>query len=407
MTFYFESANPRRGFRWGGQLIDFTPCASPLGLVGVFKTDDESLASVLRAQSDRGVSEISMKSFLSRMRTENQHVSLSRFYDAIDDRKAIDAAIDEKNAVPSFLEQTKWDCGLFTTPAGTELTVHYNCSIVAYEGKRFLFTRRHRYWGGQMNESDIAIFRIRKNMTLQLVSIPELPKRFQGEQWEDPRAVIGTNKLCYVACATWLHGETSFSIRQSLLRLSPDWRRAYVVAEPEYGGNTPQPTRTARHEKNWIWFEHEGVWHFIYSIVPHVVVRAGLEWKIEKQHSTKVEFPWTHGEPRGGTPPIRIGDEYLCFFHSAVPWRPQKRRYFMGAYAFQAKPPFKITRYTPEPLLIGSENDFRSLNSPLVIFPNGALLEGQELLVVFGVNDEHCGWIKIPVADLNKRMKKA
>jgi hypothetical protein len=76
----------------------------------------------------------------------------------------------------------------------------------------------------------------------------------------------------------------------------------------------------------------------------------------------------------------------------------------MGCYAFEAKLPFHITRITEEPLLIGSQNDYWVDKKPLVVFPCGSLLRGQEWLVTLGVNDLKCGWIKIPHKDLTKRM---
>jgi predicted GH43/DUF377 family glycosyl hydrolase len=84
----------------------------------------------------------------------------------------------------------------------------------------------------------------------------------------------------------------------------------------------------------------------------------------------------------------------------------------MGAYTFSTKAPFEIKRITPTPILAGSELDYRVLGSPLVIFPNGALPDYDEkgmlegFTVVFGVNDENCGWLKMPWKDLEKSMVK-
>ena len=72
----------------------------------------------------------------------------------------------------------------------------------------------------------------------------------------------------------------------------------------------------------------------------------------------------------------------------------------MGAYTFEAKAPFEPLRMTHEPLLIGSEHDPRVFEGPLVIFPGGAIRQDDSFLVVFGVNDENCGWVKIPEKDL-------
>lgn len=94
----------------------------------------------------------------------------------------------------------------------------------------------------------------------------------------------------------------------------------------------------------------------------------------------------------------------------------------MGAYAFLAQPPFPITRVTTEPLLVGSEEDPRVLGGPLVVFPNGAVLTGPDpwpydrialeprmidcrcWTVVFGLNDEACGWLRITMSELEERL---
>lgn len=306
---------------------------------------------------------------------------------------------------PSFTEQTEWDSGLFTFPASLSPTVYYNCSIAERRGEKYLFTRRQVFTVGfnsvgSTNKNDLAIFRIRSNMTLDPeVIVPQTPNRYLYEQWEDPRAMVGTDGQCYVSFATWVHGER-WPVRQSFCQLSSSMDRFDVIYEPT------KPEKATRQEKNWLWFEHDGKWHYVYLTNPHVVIEMG-NGKYDAGHrSASIELPWKAGEPRGGTPPVRIGDEYVSFFHSSTPHERYRRRYYMGAYTFSAKPPFTPLRMTREPLLVGSESDFNCLNSPMVIFPNGALLENDKWLVVFGVNDEGSGWIKIPNKDLEQRMER-
>ena len=313
--------------------------------------------------------------------------------------------------VPSFCDQTDWPSGYFAFPAANN-TVYFNCSVAQANGALHLFTRRWRYNLGQgqsntrINRSDLAIWRIRQNMTLDSNPIiPHTPNRYPHEQWEDPRAIVGKDGNVYLSFATWVHYK-QWSIRQSFARLSQDWRKVVPIWEVPYGGNTRNPTTGKTHEKNWIWFEHEGKWHCQYSINPGEVfsVTNGVVDNVWKAPDIKV--PWDFGMPlRGGTPPTRVGDEYIAFFHTAVTWQKPKRRYHIGAYAFSAKPPFTLKRITRMPLLSGSEHDFRTLAGPLVIFPNGAILQDGQWLVTFGVNDEACGWIKIPHEDLDERLE--
>jgi predicted GH43/DUF377 family glycosyl hydrolase len=72
----------------------------------------------------------------------------------------------------------------------------------------------------------------------------------------------------------------------------------------------------------------------------------------------------------------------------------------MGVYAFEARPPFRITRFAADPLLIGSEHDPVVGWSSLVVFPGGALYRDGKWLIVFGVNDCTSGWVEIPHNDL-------
>lgn len=307
-------------------------------------------------------------------------------------------------SIPSFTEQTEWPSGYFTFPTQTH-TCYFNCSICEHDGSMHLFTRRERYnleqlTGGalQGRKNDLAIWRVRENMTLHPTPLlPACPSRYPHEQWEDPRVVIGEDGRAYVSFATWIHHK-NYPGRQSFTRLSSDWRKVEVLFEPPFGNNARKPELQKGWEKNWIWFQNHGKWHCVYSINPHVVFSASMDGSVLETHkpARPIKLPWSFGEPRGGTPPIRIGDEYLCFFHSSQNWQDRKRRYFMGAYTFDAEPPFEIRRMTTTPLLVGSDQDFRHLGGPLVIFPSGALLKNNEFLVVFGVNDEACGWIKIP-----------
>jgi predicted GH43/DUF377 family glycosyl hydrolase len=69
----------------------------------------------------------------------------------------------------------------------------------------------------------------------------------------------------------------------------------------------------------------------------------------------------------------------------------------MGYYKFEVKPPFKITEISEKPILYGNEADQRLLpdNSPLVVFPCGAIEKDGKFIVSFGLNDEKTGIIKI------------
>ena len=303
------------------------------------------------------------------------------------------------DSVPSFTEQTSFPTGYFAFPTCGPEVCYFNPSLIRRNGKLLLFTRKTRYGRdprtGKMFEGDgssISVWPLRDNMS---VGWPEIeiagPCRFHGEQWEDPRVYQNDGSL-FMSAATWVHGR-QWKIRQSFGRVSDDLKRFEVIAEPAFGGNSPFPDSATSTEKNWIWFRHDNEWWCQYSINPTVIFNPKNNQRFTSE--TK-RIPWPHGEVRGGTPLTLVGNELIGFFHSSTTWLHEKRRYYMGAYALSSTPPFTLVRITEKEILTGSESDFKLLASPLVIFPSGALLENAVWTVVFGVNDEACGWIKIP-----------
>jgi predicted GH43/DUF377 family glycosyl hydrolase len=146
--------------------------------------------------------------------------------------------------------------------------------------------------------------------------------------------------------------------------------------------------------------------HLIYLTRPHEIVKWNQWNEPGEVYKTEETNPlWTHGDPRGGTPPVLVGKEYWSFFHSSLPWLHQKRRYFMGAYAIEAQPPFRITRMTSLPLLTGSKQDVWHPPQPLVVFPCGAIHRNKTWLISMGVNDLMSAWIEIPHDDLVHLMR--
>ena len=117
---------------------------------------------------------------------------------------------------------------------------------------------------------------------------------------------------------------------------------------------------------------------------------------------TPTLLPWRYGFASGGTPPVRIGALYWSFFHSYRVFAPARRRYYMGAYAFDAEPPFAVRHVSRTPLLAGTDAHPLALWQHRVVFPAGALFDAatDEWLATLGVNDCRCAWMKIPHREL-------
>lgn len=305
---------------------------------------------------------------------------------------------------PSVLEQTPWPCKILDTPR--ESGDFFNPGLVTIKGQDYLFVRQS--WtpaGSKFSKNAIAIFLLNDGK-LTMAKMFEPIVQFEGEHLEDPR-VFQDGWSIWLSCCNfvWNQNNKSTYTHQVLFRLDANFTSLERHDVPCIGNGANLALNT-RSEKNWLWFNHEGLMHMIYATQPHMVVKFNTSFEQPENYLLYPEYEWKYGEIRGGTPPIRIGDEYWSFFHSSLP-APEhnSRRYHMGAYAFEAKAPFKPTRITREPLLSGSRHDRIKPRSPLVVFPCGSKLDKGQWTVSFGVNDLDCALIEIPHNELVPLMK--
>jgi predicted GH43/DUF377 family glycosyl hydrolase len=313
-----------------------------------------------------------------------------------------------RKALPSLKGQAHangWEGGMFDLISDKGIG-HFNSGFCRDDtGTYWLVTRRwqrrehmERSWHSTLQayparwDATTKTFVLGEAINLTLTTDP-------FEEAEDPRVIFRNGKF-YVSYCSWSQ-RSVYVARQVLAEFDREWKPLNSLKVP-YGFNDYKGDKyTKVAEKNWVWFRHDETWHFVYQASPHVVVA------VEKKpvaHETKNRLNWNYGDIRGGTPPVRVGDEYFTFFHSSLPWKRRQKRYYAGAYAFEAKAPFRITRITPLPLLAGSENDTRINHGPLVVFPCGALFENDGWTVTSGVNDEATAWTKIPHVDLLGKM---
>lgn len=150
-------------------------------------------------------------------------------------------------------------------------------------------------------------------------------------------------------------------------------------------------------EKNWVFFEQGGQLWCIYATSPRqlIYVQDGHFWK----QVVDVDAPhWPWGDIRGGCV-VPWNGALLRFFHSSQ--RNEyagniRHRYFVGAMALEAKPPFKTLAMSRKPILFGSEMDnLRVKDRPFhwkanVVFPGGAIVVGNQIRLALGVNDAAC-----------------
>jgi len=180
-------------------------------------------------------------------------------------------------------------------------------------------------------------------------------------------------------------------------------------------------------EKNWIPFEYAepgepSKLYIEYERMPRDIFCVPdprvnqIEPIVQSQTRSINSYHWAKawGKTRGGTPARKVGDEYLAFFHSSFRDDDEISWYVMGAYTFEAKPPFRITSISQYPILFKGMYDSPPLNTanPALrcIFPAGFALEnreGRELIhVACGENDSAVKIVTIDKEALLKSLKK-
>ncbi len=285
---------------------------------------------------------------------------------------------------------------------------YYNPALLQRDDGLWLITRRSCFRHDlKYGFNDLMTFKL-DDLHLPQFGFPIRIPSDKAEHFEDPRITIHNGRYFLSATNFIIYPNRTWTgAHQALIEIDHEWRTIKRY-DPVYGGNRGKNPKFQRgDEKNWLWFSHDGALHMIYMTRPHVVLRWNEKFSEAEEWTTKIGHPaWKHGQPRGGSAPIRIGDEYFSFFHSSIDWRGSLRRYAMGAYAFEAKPPFTITRMTTKPLLVGSLNDPWALGKPLVVFPCAAILNKEWWTVSLGVNDMVSAHFMIPHHLLSKKLDR-
>lgn len=233
----------------------------------------------------------------------------------------------------------------------------------------------------------------------QELEIPHPNPLFAYRQ-QDPR-LISIGDHIYIVYSNMIEGA-----------LIPAIRRMFV-AELHYDGShffTGAPDAITmfdgenenRWQKNWVPFDYEGHLMLSYSINPHRVLYPFSGTSVCKTISvSESDISWEWGVLRGGTQAYLEGDEYLSFFHSSIEMKSahskgkKLQHYFMGAYTFEANPPFQVTRISPKPI-VGKDfyhGELHKTWKPLhVVFPCGYVSDEQFIHIAYGRQD-HEIWI--------------
>lgn len=276
-----------------------------------------------------------------------------------------------------------------------------NCSFIEFKGKRYLCYRMEakpfcvstrlgmclldEYL--QPIEGSSVLLEVHSDLSFGNHSFGK------GYHVEDPRLFIHRDEL-------YLSYTDGYTMGQA--KINPDT----LQAEESFYLDKPDAKRT---EKNWTFFESKGKLYSIYDTSKQTVYEMnGHEFK--QVSESPFEHGWQFGELRGGTSPIKVGNTFLSFFHSSKMVRYRGRdtkQYFVGAYTFEDKFPFKVISISTEPIVSGeliAETIPRFNNKIYVVFPGGVIEKKDSYFVSFGFNDTYCRYFEINKELLKKSM---
>lgn len=325
-------------------------------------------------------------------------------------------AIPREDCTPTLADQCAekgWQFGFYNFGKGeSRERTFFNPGLIERPDGLWLLARVSEIINPTFGQNSVFAFELDETGTMPKRGVKlKFTDADAEEHHEDARAAYFPQMNQTAVCCTnfkW-YGRDSPSwsgAMQVLGFFDADWN-CKIKHRPGIGGNPAsfQNITKERYEKSWMPFFAGGKLNIFYSARPWRIYSFGRTWNDFAQHEDKSGVAWPYGTIRNGTPPIKVGDELVSFFHSSLPWKGSYRRYYMGAVAFESEPPFKPLRFTPEPLLAGSQNDPWALRKPPCVFPCGCVVMGKDYFVTIGVNDLKSAWVRIPIASLAEYLK--
>jgi predicted GH43/DUF377 family glycosyl hydrolase len=291
----------------------------------------------------------------------------------------------------------------------------FNPSIMRYKNKILMVFRIRDPLLKTTNEMGIIRLDEDLNPSSKVYRIKIKPSAIHGNnQTQDPKLVTINNELYLV-----YNDNTSKSSYSDIRRM--------VVAKLDFNGRDFVIEKSNmlriydheiknRNEKNWVPFIFQNNLHLAYSLEPHSIFRPIMkENRCESVASTKHSFGWNFGELRGGTQCLIVNDEYLGFFHSCKTMATKQSdnknmpHYFIGAYTFNALPPFSITGISEKPII--GKNFYNGLAhktwKPLrVVFPGGYIFDDEYIWMSYGRQDHEMWIVKFDKAKLLNSLKR-
>lgn len=220
-----------------------------------------------------------------------------------------------------------------------------NAAMIRHHDRYLLACMDHRSGQGE-------IFVVRLNTKFDAIGLPKkLDLKIGGMNilgCEDARLFYHRGEL-YVTYFLWLGGRNECGNMTSIAYARINSETLEVEEKM-----LPQINPRNKWEKNHAYFSQHIVsqrdkLHVIYSLEPTRRVFSLDGVFTGALYESKLPA-WSHGDRRGGTSPVLIGDRYYHFFHGFKPID-DHRRYSIGACVFDCQPPFAVKRITPESLI--------------------------------------------------------
>ncbi len=223
----------------------------------------------------------------------------------------------------------------------------------------------------------------------------------------DPRLF----KLFGKIFVSWNDGNNKPTNNQFLLELTPDGLRPAgkareIIVKP----------RRHRIEKNWAFVEHEGSIWCIYSMSPLIVAQVDMSGESQIVCDRVTQLGWGNsyeggfGQIRNGGQPSLVDGKFLAICHSSHKGL-NGRVYEVCATEISASPDFAVETYTKRPIRVldHARSSFKmeklNPNVASVVYPSGNLVEGQRLVISYGINDERAAVSIMPLSYVYRQFK--
>tara|TARA_R100000734_G_C3318814_1_gene113471 strand:- start:1392 stop:2504 length:1113 start_codon:yes stop_codon:yes gene_type:complete len=297
------------------------------------------------------------------------------------------------------------------------LISHQGHRLITWRNQPEAFTFRHdsKYFYYNNTPTEVYVGELIGDETIiGAKKIREKPHRLS---YEDPRLFVAPDDNLYLQFITSSYASKYDSSKHKMVNQPKvcvgrvdDFGKVVDCVYPPAGDNLAE----GKPEKNWCFFSEDKSLRLLYSTIPLTIKTPGQPDKtIDSSSLKKVtgEYPTFNS-----TSPIKIGNEWLVFFHWKYMAYDSKHQisyllYHLGAYTLDENFT-KITRQCTEALFSGSTNDRliwwtdvtgRPISKqPACVLPFGGIYneENDEIELALGVNDSFMGIFKCPLVNI-------